>query len=299
MNRELRSLALLLEQGQPLAAALQRLGGVWAEAGLEVERGASWAEVARELPAPLSSLRADSEDFSESLRLCARLLEDQRGRRRFWRNVGFYPALLCFSGLALGLLVSSVMRMEVLFVGQPEGLAGQMYWVSNLFLANFPWLACLPFVLLALLRWTSLRLRVPVWGHMVRLRESVAFLRWLELARRQQPSLPDAVEQASQGCVVEPMARKLRAMAEQMRAGSLLGEVASGLPAQAQWCLVQAERGGFESLLPLADLLEEQLRYYRQFAASLVALGGYVLAGGMVVWCSLCVMLPLMKMSAF
>lgn len=298
LARDLRSLALLLGQGQALATALRRLAGqnqFWQKPATLAESGASWSELALEFPAPLGAMAAEHEDFPENLRLCARLLDDQQRRRRFWRNLTFYPVLLCLAGLALGLFVSLVTRAESQFVDQSVGPLRFMNTLSSFFLDYLPFFLCLPILLAALLSRPAWRMRIPVLGFMARLQDSVAFLRWLELARRQQPCLPDAIQLASRASLMPPTRQRLEKLAEQLRAGSDLSLAHSGLPSLASWALLQAERGGFEpsQLRALTQMLEQQAEYYQEFAASLLALGGYLLAGGMALWCSLCVLLPL------
>ncbi|MFN8608039.1 MAG: type II secretion system F family protein [Vulcanimicrobiota bacterium] len=302
LSRELRSLALLLGQGQSLAAALHRLGTqneFWEKAALKVETGSDWTQVAAPLPPPLNRLLPDQE-FSENLRLCARLLEDQQKRRRFWRNVCIYPVLLCLAGLVLGLFVSLVTQAEARFLGEAGGLMRALTMASRFYLAYFPWLCLLLLCLAGLLTRPGPRQSVPVLGLLARLQDSVAFFRWLELARRQHTSLPEAVELASQGCVLPTIRESLQRLAEELRAGSELRQTTSKLPALASWALSQAEAGAFQParLLALADLLEQKHQFYEEFAAALMSLGGYLLAGGMALWCSLCVLLPLRNVSA-
>lgn len=298
LTRDLRSLALLLGQGQSLSFCLQRLAShdpFWLKPASQAESGASWTEIAAGFPSPLNTLVCEHEDFPANLRLCARLLEDQQRRRRFWRNVAAYPVLLCLAGLALGLFVSLVTRAEAQFLDQSLGILRALNRLSSFFLDCFPFFLCLPLALAGLLRRPNWRMRVPVLGYMARLRDSAAFLGWLELACRQHPCLPDVIALASQASVMAPTRRRLENLAEQLRSGSDLSRAQSGLPGLAHWALLQAQHGGFQSsqLQALTEMLEQKADYYQEFAASLLALGGYLLAGGMALWCSLCVLLPL------
>ncbi|MBS2035603.1 hypothetical protein JST97_11495 [bacterium] len=298
LARELRSLALLLDQGQSLAWCLQRLGSqnqLWLKAASQAEAGAGWSEIARGLPEPMAALIPERDDFPANLRLCADLLDDRQRRLRFWRNVSIYPLLLYLAALALGLFVSLVSRAESSVMGESIGLIRVMLTASNLFLGCLPGLLCLPLLLAALLRRPALRQHVPVLGFLASMQDSVAFFRWLELAHRLQPGLPESIELASRACVLQPLRQGLEKLAEELRSGSSLDRARSGLPPLAGWALLQAEKQQFRpsQVLALVALIERKLEFYREWAGSLLTFGGYLVAGGMALWCSLCVLLPL------
>lgn len=306
LARDLRSIALLLDQGQPLSQTLRRLStqnAVWLKAAEQAEAGAGWAQLSQSLPPLLARLRPTEENLPESLRLCARFLEDIESRRRFWRQIRLYPTLLAVAGLILGLFVSLVVRSEIQLLGTSvSGPIQMMTWLASLYLRCFPVLMWFPLLLAGLLHQPRVRMHFPLLGFSVRLHESVSFLRWLELALRHQPGLPEAIQTASQACQVDPMRLGMVSLAESLRQGSdLTSQLArqSWLPSQFRWALGQAQASGFRSrqLLALADLIEHKLVFYRNFTANMLALGGYLLAAGMCLWCSLCVLLPLIKVA--
>ena len=306
LSLDLRGLGLLLEHGDSLAQALEKIGSrpgsqAWAFAAERVRAGATLGEAAQELPKFLrTQLQIGTKTgMAATLRTLAGLLDERKRRARFWRGVYFYPLLLWFGGVLTGAVISAISQAEFAYLSLAENRITQLTMVvSSWYLWALPPLLLSPFLLAIALRYENVRVRLPVLGFCARLRDSASFLRWLGLALRDQGPLPDALELAANGCVVKPLRDEMIGLAEKLRRGSTLGEALALvrlLPPLASWALLQAERAQFEDrqLSALAQILEQKLEFYMAFMASILTVGTYVTAAGMVAWCAFAVFLPL------
>lgn len=260
-------------------------------------------EAADWLPAWLVQLLQSPEkvELPELLRRSAGLLEERQARLRFWRSVLVYPLVLWFACACLGALMSLASRSQAGLLEMGQSRASEiLYELTGLYLRVFPLLLAMPLLLGLVLRKEGVRARIPVVGFSARQREAASFLAWLELALWGGRALPEALETAAAGCVIEPMRQEVLLLARHCRQGSTLREASSVLklwPQLARWALVESEKSAFDSsaLFYLQAILEEKSRFYQVFMATMVALAVYLVAAGMLLWCAACALAPVLN----
>lgn len=304
---DLRSLALLLEQGLPIQEAVGQLASgnspEWQKTVERMRAGAPLQEAADWLPAWLVQLLQSPErlELPQLLRRSAGLLDERQERLRFWRSVLIYPLLLWFACVCLGALMSSVSRSQFVVMGMAHSRMSQILTeITGVYLQVFPLLLAMPLLLGLVLRQEALRARLPIIGASACQREATSFLAWLELALSGGRALPEALETAAAGCVIEPVRREVLNLAELSRQGSSLQEASLVLtlwPPLARWALAESEKSGFHpaTLLHLQQILAEKSRFYQVFMATMVALAVYLVAAGMVLWCAACALVPMLN----
>jgi type IV pilus assembly protein PilC len=304
---EMRSLALLLEQGLPLTEAVEHLAERnpkgWRQTATRIREGASLAQAADRLPDWLCGLlQTDCQmALPELLRRAATLYDQRRARQRAWRAILIYPLVLWFGCVSLGGLMSFISQAQFGMLDIASTRVSQlMNLLSALYLRFFPLLLASPLLLGALLKRDSMRARLPVVGYAARQQEAAGCLGWLELAVEAGLPLPEALETAAAGCVIKNFRHELLQAAQACRSGSSLADISQQLklwPALGRWALAQAEKAGFTAaiLIHLRAILEEESRFYQVFLSTLMSLAVYLVAGGMLVWCAACTLIPLLN----
>lgn len=310
LAHELRALALLLQQGNPLGEALEKLAArsvrveLWKSCAASVRSGGGIGGPLRSggMPSGLAAFVDQAgEGLTEALRLSATLLLDQSRRRSVWRSLLIYPALL-FAGFLLDVTLVSYVVQEYagIFAAAADLppatrllLQASAWWVHS-----SPLVFLLPLALGAVLSRPAVRVRLPIVGWDMRRREAAAFFRWLEPMLATGTPLPEAVEAAAASGEVAPYRRGWVRAAQEMRRGATFAEASRCvclLPPLACWLLGQAEERQFRPgvLSWSADVLEKELEFGAAQVTTLLQLS-FVLSFGLLVLAVLLNLLPLL-----
>jgi len=268
---ELRTLAMLLRQGEVPARAVQRLAtrsAAWRTAAAQLERGSSLAEaLGTVLPGPYAGALGSVADLAGGLDELAGLLADTVRRQRRWVAVLAYPLLL--TGVLMGAAVFGLKFAVQPFVSLFEGMSLSLPWSTQIVIFLARGLAnpavMVPVVVLfgplglavlwLFFGWSKGRLLLPVVGQELRHQEAQGSLSWLGFLLERGVPLPQAARVAAEACAAGAMKRQLLTFAGELERGSQPGEAARHLtwfPALARWLLVAA----FESGAPAAALQE-------------------------------------------
>lgn len=308
LNLDLRGLAFLLDQGEALADALEKIGqrpgsDVWLTAAQKVRSGSTLQDALEALPQWLQEVLAGAPQarLPEILRQSSRLSDQEGQRRIFWRNLVVYPCLVWLVSVLTGGFISFLGVEEARQLSHTlEGGDSLPDRIARAYLSAFPLLLLSPLLMAALLRLQSVRSRLPVVGFLVRLRESAALLRWLELLLEGARPLPEALRSAAARCSVKPLQRQLERLSQSLTEGSDFATAvrqASLLPPLARWTLTQAERHQFqpESLKSMAEILDQKIEFFQSFAAAVLLLSLYAVLGALALWVVVALFLPLMR----
>jgi len=303
LNLDLRGLALLLDQGESLADALEKIGqrpgsDAWLEAAGKVRSGSSLQESLAALPQWLRDVLggAPQQPLPDILRQSSRLSDQEGQRRIFWRNLVVYPCLVWLLTVLTGAFLAFVGVEEAAQLNQTVSLTDRL---ASAYLAALPLLLISPALLAGVLRWQSLRARLPVVGFLVRLRESAALLRWLELLLQGGRSLPEALQAAAARCSVKPLQKQLEQLCQGLTEGSdfaTLVRQAWLLPPLARWVLIQAERRQFQPglLSSMAEMLDKKIEFTESFGAAVLLVSLYAALGGLALWVVVALFLPIL-----
>lgn len=257
---ELRTLALLLRQGEAPSRALGRLASrstAWRPAAEAAERGAALAAALESvLPQGLSRAVGQTPDPPGVLDEVARLVQLTVRRRRKWGSVMAYPlfllvtlaGLLGFGHFATQPLVELYEGMSVrippltrLVIGLMKGVSDPAVMVPVLGFVLLPLLG----VLWLIFGWSYSRLLLPLLGQELRHQEAQGFLSWLAFLVQSGAPLPEAVRAAAEGCSARPMKRQMLRCAEELERGAEIEaavRVLTWFPGLARWLIASSFR---------------------------------------------------------
>lgn len=267
---ELRTLAMLLRQGEAPGRAVGRLASrapAWRAVGEQLDRGAALeVAAAAVLPGRLAGALAKAGDVPAALDELAALLQQTLRRRRKWGAVLVYPLfVLATMAGALVMLHFAVEPFVPLFEGMSLKLPLPTQIVIMLTKAGSNPALMIPLLvffgppLLAVLwlvfGWSRSRLLLPGVGNELRHHEAQGFLSWLGFLVERGLALPEAVRAAAESCSAGAMRRQMLLFAEELEKGSEVGVAVRKLtwfPSLARWLLTSA----FRTPSPAAALQE-------------------------------------------
>lgn len=309
LELDLRSLALLLQQQAPLASALEQISQrpgsqLWAEVAARVRRGAALAEAVQGIEGLPSWLggwvdQGANRDPAEVVLAAAHCLRGLRQRQQAWNQLWLYPTLILGLCLIMGRWLLSATPNTAVLVGTQSSLITQI----NLGLkVVFPPLMLTPVILGALLAIPAVRVRLPLFGGLARLRDGLAVLQSLEFFVPGR-TLPQALRLATEVGGLPPLMRQLRACADQMERGDGFSQALASaglLSPTVAWMMIQAESSQFEPgvVRALAECLEEQIEFTQTFGWNLLHFGFYLYLGALVLWFMASTFLPLFGLMA-
>lgn len=253
---ELRTLAMLLRQGEAASRALQRLAArspAWRAAADRAEQGGSLAAALDSvLPPGSAAVLAEADDAPAVLDELASLLQQSCERQRRWGAVLIYPLFLILVALGVVLLGGLILQP---FIQLFEGMNVRLPMTTQIVLGSAkgvrnPALVVLcgpPLlgVLWLIFGWPRGRLLLPIVGHELRHQEAQGFLTWLAFLMERKVPLPAAVRCAAQTGSAEPMRRQLLGCAEELEKGAQVEDAVGRLtwfPPLARWLLASSFR---------------------------------------------------------
>lgn len=310
LELDLRSLALLLQQQQPLASALQQISQrpgsqVWAQVAERIRQGANLAQALQGTPGVPPWLgswidQGSQTDCSQAMRAAAQCLAGLRQRRRAWTQLWLYPTLLWLTCLLIGRGILSLTPDTAAFLD--EARPSLLALANQALLQIFPGLLLTPILLCVVLQIPALRIRLPLFGKLARLRDGLSVLRSLEFLVPGR-TLPEALRLASQVCGLPPLTRQLMACATCMERGDTFAQALGSaplLPPTVGWILIQAEQRSFEPrvIRGLSDSLESQIAFTQTFGWNLLYFAFYLYLGGLVLWFMASTFIPMFGMMA-
>lgn len=305
---DLRCTALLLKQGQTLPQAFQTISQrsgsqAWAATAEALLAGGRLEEALPPLPVQARVLLHQDwgEQLPQAFQLAAQLLEEGHERRLLWRSMLIYPLVLLVAGLGNLLFVSwlAVESQKAFFI-DTSSLSIVSAFVINASRAVVNYTPALLLALLVvsvLISQSAWRARLPVVSTIFQLRESVAWLRWLDALLGRNLPLPRAVELAAR-CCVGPLGHQLQDLVPHLESGSSLAramEKASLLPRCTRWLVAQAEERSFAPgcLKGAAATLEETLEFHLAFGSVVAQITVILFVGAIALWSLWAVIEPL------